>query len=250
MHNIYKEFCELSHADAIKVLYQDMAARHHAHFQLIHICVGHHEVHMGWCGWWHRFYGSLSLKKGTMFAIPTSNSSSFPNSSSPFCIALERQSQPLLCTIPACSDDKLVRLLTWLLAFVVKGAWCWFPWIMMGIHLEWKTSHCQHSAQVLYLSHFQWAIGWGESRAKGGWDIESPVERYLLWFGSLQFWVYLSMHGRHVPTHPERPLPVQVWRQDMGVSFSGLKLREWGAHLLCHTTLWARLGHVSTGFWK
>ncbi|KAG9311574.1 60S ribosomal protein L18A [Chiua virens] len=38
-HNMYKEFRELSRADAVKALYQDMAARHRARFRSIHVCV-------------------------------------------------------------------------------------------------------------------------------------------------------------------------------------------------------------------
>jgi len=34
---MYKEFRELSRADAVKALYQDMAARHRARFRSIHI---------------------------------------------------------------------------------------------------------------------------------------------------------------------------------------------------------------------
>ncbi|KAI5121430.1 hypothetical protein M0805_006192 [Coniferiporia weirii] len=36
-HNMYKEFRELSRADAVRSLYQDMAARHRARFRSIHI---------------------------------------------------------------------------------------------------------------------------------------------------------------------------------------------------------------------
>jgi len=36
-HNMYKEFRELTRADAVKSLYQDMAARHRARFRSIHI---------------------------------------------------------------------------------------------------------------------------------------------------------------------------------------------------------------------
>ncbi|TCD68392.1 60S ribosomal protein L20 [Steccherinum ochraceum] len=36
-HNMYKEFRELSRSDAVKSLYQDMAARHRARFRSIHI---------------------------------------------------------------------------------------------------------------------------------------------------------------------------------------------------------------------
>lgn len=36
---MYKEFRELSRADAVKALYQDMAARHRARFRSIHVCV-------------------------------------------------------------------------------------------------------------------------------------------------------------------------------------------------------------------
>ena len=38
-HNMYKEFRELSRADAVRSLYQDMAARHRARFRSIHVCV-------------------------------------------------------------------------------------------------------------------------------------------------------------------------------------------------------------------
>ena len=36
-HNMYKEFRELSRADAVRSLYQDMAARHRARFRSIHV---------------------------------------------------------------------------------------------------------------------------------------------------------------------------------------------------------------------
>lgn len=36
---MYKEFRELSRADAVKALYQDMAARHRARFRSIHVRV-------------------------------------------------------------------------------------------------------------------------------------------------------------------------------------------------------------------
>ena len=38
-HNMYKEFRELSRADAVRSLYQDMAARHRARFRSIHVCL-------------------------------------------------------------------------------------------------------------------------------------------------------------------------------------------------------------------
>ena len=37
-HNMYKEFRELTRADAVRSLYQDMAARHRARFRSIHVC--------------------------------------------------------------------------------------------------------------------------------------------------------------------------------------------------------------------
>jgi len=37
---MYKEFRDLSRADAVKSLYQDMAARHRARFRSIHVCSG------------------------------------------------------------------------------------------------------------------------------------------------------------------------------------------------------------------
>ncbi|THU95279.1 60S ribosomal protein L18A [Dendrothele bispora CBS 962.96] len=36
-HNMYKEYRELTRADAVKSMYQDMAARHRARFRSIHI---------------------------------------------------------------------------------------------------------------------------------------------------------------------------------------------------------------------
>jgi hypothetical protein len=38
-HNMYKEYRELSRADAVHALYQDMAARHRARFRSIHVRV-------------------------------------------------------------------------------------------------------------------------------------------------------------------------------------------------------------------
>jgi len=36
-HNMYKEFREVSRVDAVKTLYQDMAARHRARFRSIQV---------------------------------------------------------------------------------------------------------------------------------------------------------------------------------------------------------------------
>jgi len=36
---MYKEFRDLTRADAVKSLYQDMAARHRARFRSIHVCL-------------------------------------------------------------------------------------------------------------------------------------------------------------------------------------------------------------------
>ncbi|EEB94981.1 hypothetical protein MPER_06120 [Moniliophthora perniciosa FA553] len=36
-HSMYKEYRELSRADAVKSMYQDMAARHRARFRSIHV---------------------------------------------------------------------------------------------------------------------------------------------------------------------------------------------------------------------
>lgn len=42
---MYKEFRELTRADAVKSLYQDMAARHRARFRSIHVrCVFRYDV--------------------------------------------------------------------------------------------------------------------------------------------------------------------------------------------------------------
>lgn len=41
-HNMYKEYRELSRADAVKSLYQDMAARHRARFRSIHVRLPFH----------------------------------------------------------------------------------------------------------------------------------------------------------------------------------------------------------------
>jgi large subunit ribosomal protein L18Ae len=39
---MYKEFRELTRADAVKSLYQDMAARHRARFRSIHVRMSAH----------------------------------------------------------------------------------------------------------------------------------------------------------------------------------------------------------------
>lgn len=36
-HNMYKEYREMSRADAVQSMYQDMAARHRARFRTIHV---------------------------------------------------------------------------------------------------------------------------------------------------------------------------------------------------------------------
>jgi large subunit ribosomal protein L18Ae len=38
-HNMYKEFRELTRADAVESMYQDMAARHRARFASIHVSI-------------------------------------------------------------------------------------------------------------------------------------------------------------------------------------------------------------------
>ena len=44
---MYKEFRELTRADAVKSLYQDMAARHRARFRSIHVRTSIHKITFG-----------------------------------------------------------------------------------------------------------------------------------------------------------------------------------------------------------
>ncbi|KAL7003968.1 60S ribosomal protein L20B [Cystobasidiomycetes sp. EMM_F5] len=67
-HNMYKEFRELSRADAVKACYQDMAARHRARFRSVQVstaaslsraCCGHVKKLIAWslgATNAHRFY--------------------------------------------------------------------------------------------------------------------------------------------------------------------------------------------------
>jgi large subunit ribosomal protein L18Ae len=44
-HNMYKEYREMTRADAVEALYKDMAARHRARFRTIH--VGANQINLG-----------------------------------------------------------------------------------------------------------------------------------------------------------------------------------------------------------
>ena len=87
-HNMYKEFRELTRADAVKSLYQDMAARHRARFRSIHV-----RFFFFWTGglpvqaltiFSCRFFASWKLKRRRMSGGRTSNSSSSPSFASRF----------------------------------------------------------------------------------------------------------------------------------------------------------------------
>ena len=80
---MYKEFRELSRADAVKSLYQDMAARHRARFRSIHVrsfvgvsAIAHDVL--------SRFSVSSRSRRQTTCAVHTSSNFLCRNSDSPF----------------------------------------------------------------------------------------------------------------------------------------------------------------------
>ena len=115
-HNMYKEFRELNRADAVKSLYQDMAARHRARFRSIHVRTFFHLVWRFACiGIDHiscRSFASWRLKRRRMSGDRTSNSSSSPSFASRFLTALARPVRPL---------PRGVRLRSERMALGVKG---------------------------------------------------------------------------------------------------------------------------------
>lgn len=107
---MYKEFRELSRADAVKSLYQDMAARHRARFRSIHVwnfflfSVGDYgSTEPPLC----RSFASSKSRNPLISVVHTSNSCLFPASSSPFLTVLARSARPLLPSVPALSKPRL-----------------------------------------------------------------------------------------------------------------------------------------------
>jgi hypothetical protein len=82
-HNMYKEFREMSRADAVDTLYQDMAARHRARFGSIAVCclLNYADLYLTM----HRSSRSLRSRRPTASVAPTSSSSS-PRTSSSLCL--------------------------------------------------------------------------------------------------------------------------------------------------------------------
>lgn len=100
-HNMYKEFRELTRANAVKSLYQDMAARHRARFRSIHVRtlsfrVGDQALTIYIT---RRFFVSWKLKRRRMSGGRTSNSSSSPSFASRFLTALARLVRPSSHTV-------------------------------------------------------------------------------------------------------------------------------------------------------
>jgi len=98
-HNMYKELRELSRADAVKSLYQDMAARHRARFRSIHV----RTFYSGAGGlpvqaliiFSYRFFASWRSKRRRISGGRTSNSYSSLSFASRFLTVLARLVQPL-----------------------------------------------------------------------------------------------------------------------------------------------------------
>lgn len=117
-HNMYKEFRELTRADAVKSLYQDMAARHRARFRSIHVRTFSSASGAGGlppvqalivfpC----RFFESWRSKRRRMSGGRTSNSSSSPSSASHFLTVLARLVQSLLHGVRLRSERMLNGIL-------------------------------------------------------------------------------------------------------------------------------------------
>ena len=97
-HNMYKEFRELTRANAVKSLYQDMAARHRARFRSIHV---RSTLFLDWD--WpvkalmilpYRFFALWRLKRRRISVGHTSNSSLSPIFASRFLTVLARPVLP------------------------------------------------------------------------------------------------------------------------------------------------------------
>ena len=103
---MYKEFRELSRVDAVKSLYQDMAARHRARFRSIHVChdsvfFPYQPIHIILHA---RSSVSWKSKKLKIFAAPTSNSCLCPTSSSLCPIGSPRRARHSLLTARPLSE--------------------------------------------------------------------------------------------------------------------------------------------------
>lgn len=96
-HNMYKEFRELTRADAVKSLYQDMAARHRARFRSIHVRTFSFVLELAHLGSDHtscRFFALWRLKRRRISVGHTSNSSLSPSFASRFPTVLARPVLP------------------------------------------------------------------------------------------------------------------------------------------------------------
>ena len=110
---MYKEFRELSRADAVKALYQDMAARHRARFRSIHVCVCLRDISTRsapsdrpgqYTDGSHRFSVLSRSRSRRTSAAPTSSSFWCPSSSSRSPTASRRSARPSLRTGPRRSE--------------------------------------------------------------------------------------------------------------------------------------------------
>lgn len=100
---MYKEYRELSRADAVKSMYQDMAARHRARFRSIHVrrsVARGTETYSKIC----RFSVSSRSRRPRTSAARTSSSSWSPSSSSPCPTVSSRPARPLLRSVLRLSD--------------------------------------------------------------------------------------------------------------------------------------------------
>lgn len=112
---MYKEFRELSRADAVKSLYQDMAARHRARFRSIHVCcIAISPLNNSRLMVVFRSFGWLRSRRLRKFVAPTSNNSWCPDSSSPCPTVSSKHGRPSSPTAQAHSKrlDRVCPSLT------------------------------------------------------------------------------------------------------------------------------------------
>lgn len=118
---MYKEFRDLSRADAVKSLYQDMSARHRARFRSIHVrseLFDPFNVLTCSC----RFSVSLRLRRPMTFVVLTSSNSSRQDSNSLSLTGLPSPARPL-----------------WLLVLLLSK-------LEVALYMYAGTSGCRHIA--------------------------------------------------------------------------------------------------------
>ena len=129
---MYKEFRELSRADAVKALYQDMAARHRARFRSIHVCVCLRDISTRsapsdrpgqYTDGSHRSPVLSRSRSPKTSAAPTSSSSLPRASSSPSLTVSPRRARRSSLRVPAPSKRLHCEAVGWTRDGVARKSW-------------------------------------------------------------------------------------------------------------------------------